>query len=80
MGHFRESSYAYLLFKNDTILTSFNTPHPYIKERQQKPPSTPKIISTLFLPVTYKGEVISASRGARELILFQIESFVDFLT
>ena len=44
-------------------------PHAYIKERQQQPPSTPKITSTLFLPVTYKGDGISASKRARELIL-----------
>ena len=44
-------------------------PYAYIKERQQQPPSTPKITSTLILPVTYKGDGISASKRARELIL-----------
>ena len=44
-------------------------PQAYIKERQQQPPSTPKIMYTLFLPVTYKGDDISASKMARELIL-----------
>ena len=44
-------------------------PHAYIKERQQQPPSTPKKTSTLFLPVTYKGDDISASKRAIELIL-----------
>ena len=43
--------------------------HAYIKERQPQPPSTPKRTSTLFLPVTYKGDNISASKRARELIL-----------
>ena len=70
MGHFRQSSYAYLSFKKCTILTTTTlSPHPYIKERQQEPPSTPKITSKLFFPVTYKGEGISASRRARELIM-----------
>ena len=40
-----------------------------MEERQQQPPSTPKLKSTLFLPVTYKGEGISASRRVREFIL-----------
>ena len=51
-------------------------PHAYIKERQQQPPATPKITSTLCLPVTYKGDGISASKRARELIL--VSNGVEF--
>ena len=55
-------------------------PHPYIKDknRQQQPPSTPKKTSTLFLPVTYKGEGIPASRRARELILGSNWGIIQF--
>ena len=42
MGHFRESSYAYLLFKNGPILTTITSTTSIHKERQQQPPSTPK--------------------------------------
>ena len=69
MGHFRESSYAYLLFKNGTILTTITSTTSIHKGKATTATINAKKTSTLFLPVTYKGEGISASRRARELIL-----------
>ena len=69
MGHFRESSYAYLLFKHCTILTTINSTTSIHKGKATVATINAKKISTLFLPVTCKGEDISTSRRARELIL-----------
>ena len=68
MGHFRQSSYAYLVFKNGTILTTIT----YTTSINKGKPTTATINTKkkyIILPVTYKGEDISASRSARELIL-----------
>ena len=63
MGHFRESSYAYLLFKNGTILTTITSTTSIHKGKATTATINAKRTSTLFLPVT------SGSRRAEELIL-----------
>ena len=69
MGHFRESSYAYLWFTNCTILTTITSTTSIHKGNASSATINTKKTSRLFLPVTYKGEGFSASRRARELIL-----------
>jgi len=69
MGHFRESSYAYLLFKNGTILTTITSTTSIHKGKATSATINGEKTSTLFLPVSSKGEGISGSRRARELIL-----------
>ena len=67
MGHFRESSYAYLFFLNGTILTTITFTTSIDKGKSTTATINTKQKSTLILPVTYKVEGISASRRAREL-------------
>ncbi len=69
MGHFRESSYAYLLFKHCIILTNITITASIHKGKTTTATINAQKTSTLFLPVTYKGESISTSRRAREFIL-----------
>ena len=68
MGHFRWSSYAYLLFKNGNILTTITSTTSIHKGKATTATISAKKTSTLFLPVTYKRKGISTSRRARELI------------
>ena len=69
MGHFRESSYAYLLFENGIILTTITSTASMHKAKATTATINAKKTSTFLLAVTYKGEGISASRRDRELIL-----------
>ena len=62
MGHLRESSYAYLLLKNGTVLTAITSTITIHKGKPTTATINAKKTSTLFLPVTYKGEGVSASR------------------
>ena len=70
MGHFRESSYAYLLFKNGTILTTMTTTTtiPTRKTATTHTIIARKDIFAIF-PVVYNKEGILASSRARQLIL-----------
>ena len=68
MGHFTESSYDYLLFKNGTILTTITSITYIHKGKATTATINAKKTFTLFLPVTYKGEGISASRRARATV------------
>ena len=77
MGHFRESSYAYLLFKSGIILTTITSTSSIHKGKTTTATINAKK-SALFLPVTYKGEGISASRKARELILGSNWGIIQF--
>ena len=69
MDHFRESSYAYLLFIKGTILTTNTSTASIHKVKATTVTKKAKKTSPLFLPDTYKGEDISASKRAIELIL-----------
>ena len=69
MGHFRESSYAYLLFKNATILTTITS----ITSLHKRKATTASINAKKNIYVIFacyiQREGISTSRRARELIL-----------
>ena len=69
MGHFRESSYDNLSLKNGTILSTITSTTSIHKGKATSATIDAKKTSTLFLPVTSKGEGISGSRRARKLIL-----------
>ena len=56
-------------FKNGTILTTITSTTSIHKGKATTATINAKKTSTLFLPVTYTREGISASRRARELIL-----------
>ena len=70
MGHFRESSYAYIFFQNGTILTTITSTTSIHKGKATTATiNVQKKTFMLFLPVIYKGEGMSASRRVGELIL-----------
>ena len=69
MGHFRESCYAYLLCKHGNIITTITSTPSIHKGKATTATIGAKKTSTLLSPVTSKGEGISGSRRARELIL-----------
>ena len=72
MGHYKESFYANLLFKNDTILTSITTTY-FKPTRKTATTKTHTIVakkpSQIFLPVVYNGNGMLAFIKARELFL-----------
>ena len=78
VGHFRESFYAYLLFKNGTILTTITSTTSIHKERQQQPPSTPKENLHNFCLLRPKGKVSLVLEGLETSFWGQIGVELNF--